>query len=179
MRTPGLSDGDQRMLLHGLADQLNTIADQFPLPDQVRADPAVGEILDDEIRNLARLLGYLAGESAFRHRASARYPDQLTSSQRRATLALARAAEPASGALAALGSAVHDLGVLFDLTHQAPGRDRDRAAAAAHQRLAEHFTEARTHLIRAAQQLRRAADTRTASPAAAPPSPQASPARAR
>ncbi|MFE9905050.1 hypothetical protein [Streptomyces achromogenes] len=167
------------MLLHGIADQLNTIADQFPLPDQVRADPAVGEILDDEIRNLTRLLGYLAGESAFRQRASARYPDQVTSSQRRTTLALARAAEPASGALAALGSAVHDLGVLLDLTHQAPGRDRNRATAATHQRLAEHFTEARTQLIRAAQQLRRAADTRTASPASAPPSPHASPARAR
>ncbi|MEU5083737.1 MULTISPECIES: hypothetical protein [Streptomyces] len=167
------------MLLHGIADQLNTIADQFPLPDQVRADPAVGEILDDEIRNLARLLGYLAGESASRHRASARYPDQVTSSQRRTTLALARAAGPTSGALAALGRAVHDLGVLLDLTHQAPGRDRNRATAATHQRLADHFTAARTHLIRAAQQLRRAADTRTASPAAAPPSPQASPARAR
>jgi hypothetical protein len=167
------------MLLHGIADQLNTIADQFPLPDQVRADPAVAEILDDEIRNLARLLGYLAGESAFRQRASSRYPDQVTPAQRRTTLALASAAEPTSGALAALGSAVHDLGVLLGLTHQGPGRDRDRAAAAAHQRLAEHFTEARTHLIRAAQQLRRAADGRPASPASAPPSPQASPVRAR
>ncbi|MEU3529092.1 hypothetical protein AB0E62_35435 [Streptomyces sp. NPDC038707] len=179
MPTSGLSDSDQRMLLHGIADQLNTIADQFPLPDQVRADPAIGEILDDEIRNLARLLGYLAGESAFRQRASARYPDQVTPSQRRTTLVLARAAEPTSGALAALGRAVHDLGVLFDLTHQAPGRDRNQAAATAHQRLTEHFTEARTKLVRAAQQLRRAADTRTPQSAAAPPSPQATPARAR
>ncbi|MFF5438851.1 hypothetical protein [Streptomyces achromogenes] len=179
MRTPALSEADQQMLLHGLADQLNAIADQFPLADQLRADPAIGEILDDEVRNLARLLGYLAGESAFRHRAAARYPDQVTPSQHRTTLALARAAGPAGGALAALGSAVHDLGVLFDLTHRAPGHDRSRAMAAAHQLLAEHFDQARTHLVRAAQQLRRAADGRTAPSAAAPPPPQARAARAR
>ncbi|AKN75688.1 hypothetical protein QR97_31855 [Streptomyces sp. PBH53] len=167
------------MLLHGIADQLNTIADQLPLADQIRADPAIGEILDDEVRNLARLLGYLAGESALRHRAAARYPAQATPAQRRITLALARAAKPTGGALAALGSAVHDLGVLADLTHQASGPDRHRAIAAAHQHLAVHFAKARSHLARAAQQLRRAADSRPTPPVAAPPSPQANPSRTR
>ncbi|MEV5878058.1 hypothetical protein AB0L75_28295 [Streptomyces sp. NPDC052101] len=160
------------MLLHDLADRLNTVADQLPLPDQIRPDPALSEILDDEVRHLARLLGYLAGESALRHRAAARYPAQDTATQRRITFALARAAEPTGAALAALGSAIHVIGVIANLTHQGPGQARDRAAA--HQHLADRLDESRTHLARAAKGLRKAADTRTAPiPAAPAPSPPA------
>ncbi|MFH9941867.1 hypothetical protein ACH4OT_21425 [Streptomyces murinus] len=66
------SEADQRALLHDVAGRLDSIADQLPQPHQIRADPALSEILDDEVRHLTRLLGYLAGESAFRHRATAR-----------------------------------------------------------------------------------------------------------
>ncbi|KUN02151.1 hypothetical protein AQI95_29210 [Streptomyces yokosukanensis] len=167
------------MLLHDVADRINTVADQIPLPDQIRPEPALGEILDDEVRHLARLLGYLAGESAFRHRAAARYPAQVTVSQRRVTLALAGAAEPAGAALAALGSAIHCLGVLADLTHQSPGPARHRATAAAHQQLVDHLAESRTRLAQSAKYLRHAADTRSAPSAPTPAPPTASPARIR
>ncbi|MER6031554.1 hypothetical protein [Streptomyces sp. NPDC001851] len=177
MCTPSLSDPDQRMLLHDVADRINTVADQLPLPDQVQPGPGLSEILDDEVRHLARLLGYLAGESAFRHRAAARYPDQATPSQRRTTLALARAAEPAGAALAALGGAVHCLGVLADLSHQDPGRASTRTVATVHQQLVERLAESRVHLARAAKSLRTAADARSMRPAPAPPT--AAPARTR
>ena len=44
-----------------MADRLDTVADHLPLPDQIGPDPALSEILDDEIRHLASLLGYLDG----------------------------------------------------------------------------------------------------------------------
>jgi hypothetical protein len=166
-----LSDPDQRMLLHDVADRLNTVADHLPLPDQIQSDPALSEILDDEVRHLARLLGYLVGESAFRHRAAARYPTRFTATHHRTTLALAQAAEPTSAALAALGAAVHHLGLLADVTHQAPGPARSRAIASTYQGLVDRLGESRTCLARAAKQLR-AADTR-ATPAVTAPSPPA------
>jgi hypothetical protein len=175
------SDLDQRVLLHNVADRLNTVADHLPLPYQVGPDPALSEILDDEIRNLARLLGYLTGQHAFRHRAAANYPDTATASRRRVTLALAEAAEPTGGALAALSSAVHHLARLADLTHRRPGPARTRAIAAAHQDLVDRIGESRTQLARAARHLRATADTRTAPPATVPvpPTPSAAPSRTR
>ncbi|KMS74124.1 hypothetical protein ACM01_16060 [Streptomyces viridochromogenes] len=150
------------MLLHDVADRLSTVADQLPLTDQIRPDPALSEILDDEVRHLARLLGYLAGEHAFRHRAAARSPAQVTATQRRTSLALAQAAEPAAAALAALGAAVHHLGQLADLTHQAPRPARTQAYTAAYQGLVDRLGESRTCLARAAKQLRADAGTRPA-----------------
>ncbi|WP_433919825.1 hypothetical protein OIE50_38970 [Streptomyces canus] len=166
-----LSDPDQRMLLHDVADRLNTVADHLPLPDQVRPDPALSEILDDEIRHLARVLGFLAGESAFRHRAAARSPARPTTTVRRTTLALASAAEPTGLALAALSAAVHHLGHLADVAHQAPGPARDRAITTEHQRLEDRLGDCRIYLARAAKHLRAAADTRTPPAATAVPSP--------
>lgn len=167
------------MLLHTVADRLNTVMDHFPLPDQIRLDPGLSEILDDEVRHLASLLGYLAGEHAFRHRAATRYPAQVTATSRRTALALASAAEPTGAALAALGLAVHHLGHLADLTHQPPSPARTRATATAHQGLVDRMGEVRTHLARAAKQLRAAADTRTAPATATPPWPAASAAASR
>lgn len=151
-----------------MADKFNAVSDQLPLPDQIRPDPALSEILDDEVRHLARLLAFLAGESAFRHRAATRYPATVT--VRRTTLALASAAAPAGLALAALGAAVHHLGQLADLAHQAPGPARSRALAIEQQRLVDRLGDSRIHLARAAKQLRTAADTRTP-PAATVPAP--------
>ncbi|MGQ4480262.1 hypothetical protein [Streptomyces sp. SAS_276] len=177
------SDLDQRVLLHNVADRLNTVADHLPLPHQIGPAPALSEILDDEIRNLARLLGYLTGQHASRHRATANYPDQATASRRRVTLALAEAAEPTGGALAALSSAVHHLARLADLTHQhpGPGPARTRAIAAAHQDLADRIGESRTQLACAARHLRATADTRTppAATVPAPPTASAAPSRTR
>ncbi|MEU9246585.1 hypothetical protein [Streptomyces sp. NPDC048385] len=167
------------MLLHDVADRLNTVADQLPLPDQIRPDPALSEILDDEVRHLARLLGYLAGESAFRHRAAARYPRRSTVTGRQVTFALARAAEPTGAALAALGAAVHHLGLLTHLAHQAPTPVQDRAIATTHQHLVNRIGDVRTHLARAAKQLRAAADSRTTPASTAPPPPAASAAASR
>ncbi|MCQ9185460.1 hypothetical protein KMT30_41840 [Streptomyces sp. IBSBF 2953] len=169
------SDLDQRALLHDLADRLGSVADHLPLPDQIRLDPALSEVLDDEVRHLAVLLGYLAGEHALRHRAAANYPGRLTATGRRTALALASAAEPTGAALAALGSAVHHLGHLADLTHQTPGPARARAMAAAHQGLVDRMGEVRAHLARASKQLRAAADPASA-PHTAPtrPAPSAS-----
>ncbi|GAA3500745.1 hypothetical protein GCM10019016_078520 [Streptomyces prasinosporus] len=165
------------MLLHDVADRLNTVAEHLPLPDQIQPDPGLSEILDDEVRHLARLLTYLAGETAFRHRAAGRYPTRVTATHRRTTLALARAAEPTGAALAALGAAVHHLGLLADHTRQAPGPARTRAIASAHQGLVDRLGESRTHLARAAKQLRAAADIR-ATPAVTAPSPRAASATA-
>ncbi|MCX5238888.1 hypothetical protein OG824_27165 [Streptomyces prunicolor] len=177
------SDLDQRVLLHNVADRLNTVADHLPLPYQIGPDPALSEILDDEVRNLARLLGYLTGQHAFRHRAAANYPDQATATHRRVTLALAEAAEPTGGALAALSAAVHHLARLADLTQQrpGPGSDRARAITAAHQDLTHCIGESRTQLAHAAQNLRTTADTRTPPPATVPvpPTPSAAPSRTR
>ncbi|MCZ0990345.1 hypothetical protein [Streptomyces diastatochromogenes] len=39
MRCLSLAEPDQRMLLHDVADRLNTVFDQLPLPDHLRADP--------------------------------------------------------------------------------------------------------------------------------------------
>ena len=150
------------MLLHNVADRLNTVADHLPLPDQIQPDPALSEILEDEVRHLARLLTYLTGETAFRHRAAARYPTRVTATHQRSTLALARAAEPTGAALAALGAAVHHLGLLADLTHQAPGPARSRAIVSTHQGLVDRLGESHSCLARAAKQLRAAADTRAA-----------------
>jgi hypothetical protein len=168
-----LSDPDQRMLLHDVADRFNTVADRLPLPDQIHPDPALSEILDDEVRQLARLLGFLAGESAFRHRAAARSPARPTATMRRTTLALASAAAPTGLAHAALGAAVNHLGRLADLAHQAPGPARDRAITIEHQRLEDRLGDSRTYLARAAKHLRAAADTRTPPAATAVPSPSA------
>ncbi|GLW47556.1 hypothetical protein Stsp02_32180 [Streptomyces sp. NBRC 14336] len=162
------------MLLHDMADRLNTVADHLPLPDQIPPDPALSEILDDEVRHLAQLLTYLVGESAFRHRVTARYPTRITATHRRTTLALVQAAEPTGAALAALGAAVHHLGLHADLTHQAPGPARTRAIASAHQGLVDRLRESRTCLVRAAKQLRAAADTRLAPAVTAPSPPTAS-----
>ncbi|QFQ97373.1 hypothetical protein F9278_15475 [Streptomyces phaeolivaceus] len=166
-----LSDLDQRLLLHSVADRLNTVADHLPLPDQFTSppDPGLSEILDDEVRHLARLLGYLAGEHAFRHRAATRYPNRVTTISRRTALAIASAAEPTAAALAALGSAVHHLGRLADLAHQAPSPARARATAATRDALADRMVGARTHLARASKQLRTAADTWTAPILTTPP----------
>ncbi|MET9013912.1 hypothetical protein ABZX74_23785 [Streptomyces olivaceoviridis] len=179
MQTPSLSDPDQQMLLHDVADRINTVADHLPLPDQVHPGPGLSEILDDEVRHLARLLGYLASESAFRHRATTRYPHQVTPSQRRTALALAHAAEPAGAALAALGGAIHCLGILADLNHQASNRASNRTVATAHQQLVDRLAESRAHLARAAKQLRTAADVRSIRPAPAPAPPTAAPNRTR
>ncbi|MER7407874.1 hypothetical protein ABT373_36745 [Streptomyces sp. NPDC000070] len=157
------------MLLHDVADRLNAVADHLPLPDQIQPEPALSEMLDDEVRHLASLLTYLVGETAFRHRAAARYPTRVTATDRRTTLALARAAEPTGAALAALGAAVHHLGLHADLTHQAPGPARTRAIASA-QGLVDRIGESRTCLARAAKHLRAAADAR-ATPAVTAPSP--------
>ncbi|MFC8198932.1 hypothetical protein ACFUTV_26580 [Streptomyces sp. NPDC057298] len=165
-----LSDPDQRMLLHDMADRLNTVADHLPLPDQIHLDPALSEILDDEVRHLARLLGFLAGESAFHHRAAARSPARPTPTVRRTTLALASAAEPTGLASAALSAAVHHLGHLADLPHQAPGPGRARAIATEHQRLVDCLGDSRIYLVRAAKHLRGAADTRIPPAATAVPS---------
>ncbi|MFF9778508.1 hypothetical protein ACF1HJ_33270 [Streptomyces sp. NPDC013978] len=144
-----------------MADRLDTVADHLPLPDQIGPDPALSEILDDEIRHLASLLGYLAGQHAFRHRAAIRYPNRVTTAGRHTALALVSAAAPTGAALAALGAAVHHLGHLADLTHQPRGPVRDRATIAVHQALADRMGEIRTHLARAAKELRATADTRT------------------
>ncbi|MFF7476794.1 hypothetical protein [Streptomyces sp. NPDC008092] len=173
MPAEAASDLDERMLLHDVADRLNSIADQLPLPDQIRADPVLSDLLDDEVRHLARLLGYLAGQHAVRHRAAARYPYQVTAAQRRLAGGLARAAEPTGAALASLGAAVHVLGSLADLSHQAPSPGQARAMSAGHQRLTVCIAETRTHLAEAAKHLRTAADTRP-SPSAAPPVPAVS-----
>ncbi|WP_254650152.1 hypothetical protein [Streptomyces sp. GbtcB7] len=167
---PDPSDLDQQALLHSLADRLGSVADRLPLPDQIRLDPGVSEILDDEIRHLAGLLGYLAGEHARLHRAAANYPSRLTVTGRRTALALASAAEPTGAALAALGHAVHHLGHLADLAHQPPSPAHARSTAAVHQGLTNCMREVRMLLARAAKDLRTAADTRTA-PHAAPPYP--------
>lgn len=174
------SDLDQRALLHDLADRLGSVADHLPLPDQIRLDPGLSEILDDEVRHLAVLLGYLAGEHAFRHRAAANYPGRLTATGRRTALALASAAEPTGAALAALGTAIHHLGHLADLTHQTPSPARAQAMATAHQGLVDRMGEVRAHLAHAAKDLRSAADTRT-TPHTAPtrPAPAASAATSR
>ena len=163
-----------------MADKFNAVSDQLPLPDQIRLDPALSEILDDEVRHLARLLAFLAGESARRHRASTNYPARPTATVRRTTLALASAAEPAGLALADLGAAVRHLGQLADLAHQAPGPARTRAIAIEQQRLVDRLGDSRIHLARAAKQLRAAADTLTP-PAATVPSAAAaaSPSRSR
>ncbi|WP_330324662.1 hypothetical protein [Streptomyces pseudovenezuelae] len=157
------------MLLHDVADRLNIVADHLPLLDQIRPDPALSEILDDEVRHLARLLGFLVGEHAFRHRAADRYPHQTTATLQRVSLALASAAEPTGAALAALASAVTHLGHLTDLARQAPGRDRDGAITGAHQTLVDRIGESRAQLARAAKHLRSSADTRTASDTSATP----------
>ncbi|NGO42897.1 hypothetical protein [Streptomyces ureilyticus] len=167
------------MLLHDVADRLNTVADHLPLTDQIHPVPGLSEILDDEVRHLARLLGYLAGESAFRHRAATRYPHQPTATDRRTTLALASAAQPTGAALAALGAAVHHLGLLAHLTHQAPSAARDRAIAITHQELVGCIGDARTHLARAAKQLRVAADTHGVPAVTVPQPPAASAAASR
>ncbi|WP_254647159.1 hypothetical protein [Streptomyces sp. GbtcB6] len=168
-----LSDPDQRMLLHDVADRLNSVSDQLPLPDQIRPDPALSEILDDEVRHLARLLGFLVGESAFRHRAASYAPAPSTATVRHTTLALASAAEPTALALAAFGAAVHHLGELADLAHRAPGPARTRALATEQQQLVDRLGASRIHLARAAKQLRAAADTRTPPAATGVPSPSA------
>ncbi|MFD3580888.1 hypothetical protein [Streptomyces sp. NPDC058683] len=178
MRLEAATDLDERMLLHDVADRLNSVADQLPLPDQIRADPVLSDILDDEVRHLARLLGYLAGQHAFRHRAAAHYPHQVTAAQRRLTLGLARAAEPAGAALATLGAAVHALGCLADLSHQAPSPVRARAMTSGHQHLADRIAETRTHLAEAAKHLRTAADTRPPPSATRPPLAASAPTRA-
>ncbi|WP_326731824.1 hypothetical protein [Streptomyces phaeochromogenes] len=166
------------MLLHDMADKFNAVSDQLPLPDQIRPDPALSEILDDEVRHLARLLVFLAAESAFRHRAATGYPTRPTATVRRTTLALASAAAPAGLALAALGAAVRHLGQLADLAHQAPGPARTRAIAIEQQRLVYRLGDSRIHLARAAKRLRTAADTRTP-PAATVPSPSVAAAASR
>ncbi|MFJ4828811.1 hypothetical protein ACIP79_02565 [Streptomyces sp. NPDC088747] len=66
----------------------------------------------------------------------------------------------------------HHLGLLADLTYQAPGPAHTRAIASAHQGLVDRLGESRTCLARAAKQLRAAADTR-ATPAVTAPSPPA------
>ncbi|MBC9723745.1 hypothetical protein [Streptomyces sp. TRM68367] len=167
------------MLLHDVADRLNTVADHLPLTDQIRPDPGLSEILDDEVRHLARLLGYLVGESAFRHRATIRYPHQPTATDRRTTLALASAAQPVGAALAVLGAAVHHLGLLTHLTHQPTSPAGDRSIATAHQGLVDRIGDARTHLARAAKQLRAAADTQVTPAVTAPRPPAASSAASR
>ena len=174
-----MSDLDQRMLLHDMADRLNAVADHLPLTDRIHPDPALSEILDDEVRDLARLLGYLAGESAFRHRAAARYPHQSTAGDRRITLALASAAQPTGAALAALGAAVHQLGLLAHLPHQRPGPARDRSIATAYQHLVNRLGDARTHLAHAAKQLRATADNRVTPAVSVPRPPTASAAASR
>ncbi|MFF4361528.1 hypothetical protein [Streptomyces sp. NPDC001604] len=167
------------MLLHDMADRLNTVCDHLPLPDQIRPDPALSEILDDEVRHLARLLQFLAGESAFRHRAATRSPARPTATVRRTTLALASAAAPTGLALADLGAAVHHLGQLTDLARQAPGPARDRAISTEHQRLTDRLSDSRIHLARAAKQLRASADNRTPPSASSVPSPSATTAPSR
>ncbi|WP_329295692.1 hypothetical protein [Streptomyces pseudovenezuelae] len=92
---------------------------------------------------------------------------------RRTTLALASAAEPTGLALAALSAAVHHLGHLADLSHQPPGRARDRAITTEHQRLEDRLGDSRSYLARAAKHVRAAADTRTPPAATAVPSPSA------
>ncbi|MFD2683696.1 hypothetical protein ACFS5L_02250 [Streptomyces phyllanthi] len=154
-----LPDIDQRMLLHDVADRLDTVADHLPFADEIRPDPGLSEILDDEVRHLARLLGYLVGESAFRHRAAVRYPHQPTATDRRITLALASAAQPTGAALAALGAAVYHLGLLANLAHQEPSLSRDGAINIALQGLVDRIGDVHTHLARAAKQLRATADT--------------------
>ncbi|MEV0470672.1 hypothetical protein [Streptomyces prunicolor] len=173
------SDLDERVLLHNIADRLSTIADHLPLPDQASPDPALSEILDDEVRNLARLLGYLTGEHASRHRTASNYPDQATAAHRRVTLALAEAAEPTGAALAVLGSAVHHLASLSDLTHQRPTPARRQVITAVHQGLVDRIGESRTQLARAAKHLRATADTRTPPPTTMPVPPTASAAPSR
>ncbi|MDX3523281.1 hypothetical protein [Streptomyces scabiei] len=159
-------------MLHSVADRLNTVADHLPLPDQIRPDPGLSEILDDEVRHLARLLAHLVGEHSFRHRAATHYPARITATHRRTTLALARAAEPTGAALAALGAAVQHLGLLTYLTQQSPNPTRDRAITTAHEGLEDRFGETRSHLAHAAKLLRAVADTQPP-PAATGPSPSA------
>ncbi|MCL6737735.1 hypothetical protein [Streptomyces neyagawaensis] len=119
----------------------------------------------------------MAGEHAFRHRAATRYPAQITATQRRTTLALARAAEPTGAALAALGAAIQHLGLLTYLTQRSRSPTRARAITAAHQGLEDRLGATRSHLAYAAKQLRAVADTQS-TPAAAAPSPSAASATA-
>ncbi|MEU3616860.1 hypothetical protein ABZ725_31840 [Streptomyces sp. NPDC006872] len=174
-----MSEPDQRMLLHDVADRLNGVSDCLPLPDQLGPHPAVGEVLDDEVRNLARLLTFLSGETAFRHRATARSLRRPQTPNRRVALALARAAQPTGAALAALGDAVHRLGVLIDLTHHAAGPGHAQATEVARQALVDSVASARGHLAHAARQLRTTADAPTASAAAALPAPSPASSRTR
>jgi hypothetical protein len=167
------------MLLHDVADRLNGVSDCLPLPDQLGPQPAVGEVLDEEVRNLARMLTFLAGETAFRHRATARSPRRPPTPDRRVALALARAAQPTGAALAALGDAVHRLGVLMDLTHQAVGPGHAQATATARQALVDSVALAREHLAHAARQLRTTADAPATSGVAALPAPSPASSRAR
>jgi hypothetical protein len=162
------SDTDQRLLLHDIADRLDAVTDELPLPDQLGPDPAIGEILEDDVRNLARLFVYLAGEKALRHRDTANYPREAAPGRRRITLALAQAAQPTGAALAALGEAVHHFSQLCDLTR--PSSPRSPARAAAERALVESVAAARAHLVRAAHQLRTTANSQppSATPAPAP-----------
>lgn len=91
---------------------------------------------------------------------------------------LARAAKPAT---AALGAAVHCLGILTDLPNQTPGPARTRARNTALEQLVDGLGESRAHLANAAKLLRRGRrhPLLTDHPETSPPSPMASPPRPR
>ncbi|MBP5935420.1 hypothetical protein [Streptomyces acidiscabies] len=157
---------DQRVLLHTVADSLQHIADGLPLDDQVHPDPPVSLTLEDEMRRLARLLGYLAGATSTRHRDAADHPGDVTDTDRTVTIALAQAAESAGHALASLGTAVRHLARLTDLTRRrAPATTVDTAL----RQTVLGIRTSRRHLHHGARQLRTTADARAASAIPAPP----------
>ncbi|MEV8405558.1 hypothetical protein AB0R12_07045 [Streptomyces niveus] len=149
-------DFDEAGHLHMVMNELAGIADRLPLVTQIHptSRSSTTEDLEDAIRDLTRHFTYLAHTVANRDRQAHRYPRRHTAQLREGTAALARAATPTGRALASLGEAVTVTGHLHHLTHSPtePGHAEDLQ----HTRtvLNGHITQARTHLLAAARQLR-------------------------
>ncbi|MEV8426443.1 hypothetical protein [Streptomyces niveus] len=149
-------DFDEAGHLHMVMNELAGIADRLPLVTQIHptSRSSTTEDLEDAIRDLARHFTYLAHTVATRDRQAQRYPHRYTHQLRQGTTALAHAATPTGNALAALGEAVTAAGRLHHLTHSPTGPGHTDDLLHTRTVLNGHITQARTHLLAAARQLR-------------------------
>ncbi|MFF3460316.1 hypothetical protein ACFYXH_39740 [Streptomyces sp. NPDC002730] len=152
---------DDMSHLHGLAERIHNAADDLPLTNSRYARSDNLDELDERVVDITGLFVHLATAAAFADRMARRNRGQETDVTRRKFTGLTHAAGTLGRALADLGEAVAQAGLLRQLSGLPGSPERADAARAARTTVDVRIDSARRHLNEAGRQLHHDADQLT------------------
>ncbi|PKV84305.1 hypothetical protein [Streptomyces sp. TLI_146] len=156
---PGpLAGLDQAAHLHSLAERIHHAADDLPAPESAHSLASISEEVEDQVHVVAGIFASLAHEAAVHGRAVRQHTGAPDSVAHHKVVLMTRAADPLGWALAKLGEAVVQIGLLHEISADPRTPERAQALSRARTVLDERLHSAHRHLTDAAGDLHRDAD---------------------